>query len=44
VNFLIRARKIPLLELDYPTNEDEARDFVYKIAEFLKSLEGDEDE
>lgn len=44
VNFLIRARKISLLELDYPTNEEEARDFVYRIAEFLKSLEEAEDE
>lgn len=38
VNFLIRARKIPLLELDYPTNEEEAKEFVFKISEFLKSL------
>jgi putative methanogenesis marker protein 5 len=38
VNFLIRAKKIPLLELDYPANEDEAKEFVFRISEFLKSL------
>ena len=38
VNFLLRAKKIPLLELDYPSNEEEAKEFVYKISEFLKSL------
>ena len=38
VNFLIRAKKIPMLDLDYPTSEDEAKDFVFKISEFLKSL------
>ena len=38
VNFLIRAKKIPLLEMKYPSTEDDARDFVVSIAEFLKSL------
>lgn len=38
VNFLIRAKKIPLLTLDYPNSEEEAKLFVYKISEFLKSL------
>ncbi|MCZ7380127.1 MAG: methanogenesis marker 5 protein [Candidatus Methanoperedens sp.] len=38
VNFLLRAKKIPLLELDYPSTEEEAKEFVYKISEFLKSL------
>ncbi len=38
VNFLIRAKKIPLLELDYPATEDEAKEFVYKISQFLKNL------
>lgn len=38
VNFLIRAKKIPLLELDYPSSENDAKEFVYKISEFLKSL------
>jgi hypothetical protein len=38
VNFLIRAKKIPMLDLDYPTSEEEAKEFVFKISEFLKSL------
>ncbi len=42
VNFLIRAKKIPMLELDYPTTEEEAKEFVYKISEFLKLLKGEE--
>ncbi len=42
VNFLIRAKKIPMLELDYPTTEEEAKEFVYKISEFLKSLKEEE--
>lgn len=36
--FLIREREIPILEVDYPTGDDEAREFVYEISEFLKSL------
>lgn len=38
VNFLLRAKKIPMLELDYPNTEEDAKLFVYKISEFLKSL------
>ena len=44
VNFLIRAKKIPLLELDYPDTEEDAKEFVYKIAEFLKSLKPAEEQ
>jgi len=43
VNFLIRAKKIPLLEVDYPENEEDAKQFVYKISEFLKSLDSKEE-
>lgn len=43
VNFLIRAKKIPLLELDYPSTEEEAKEFVYKISGFLKSLKSSEE-
>lgn len=43
INFLIRAKKIPLLELDYPANEDEAKEFVFRISEFLKSLKSAEE-
>src|SRR3990170_4363722 len=38
INFLLRAKKIPLLELDYPTSEEDAKEFVFKISEFLKTL------
>ncbi len=38
VNFLIRSKKIPLLDLDYPSTEEEAKEFVYKISQFLKNL------
>lgn len=43
INFLIRAKKIPLLDIDYPTNEEEAKEFVYRISEFLKSLKPGEE-
>ncbi|MCQ6961692.1 methanogenesis marker 5 protein [Methanolobus chelungpuianus] len=44
--YLIRQRDIPVLEVDYPRgdNEEEAKEFVYRIAEFLKSLPKDEEE
>ncbi|TGC08921.1 methanogenesis marker 5 protein [Methanolobus halotolerans] len=42
--FLIRQRDMPILEVDYPKGDDEAREFVYKIGEFLKSLPKDEKE
>lgn len=43
VNFLIRAKKVPLLTLDYPTSEEDAKLFVYKISEFLKSLKPEQE-
>ncbi len=43
VNFLIRAKKIPLLDLEYPSTEEEAKEFVYKISQFLKSLGSQEE-
>jgi len=36
--YLIRSKEMPILELDFPENDDESQEFVYKIAEFLKSL------
>ena len=36
--FLIRDRDMPILELDFPQSDDEGQEFVYRIAEFLKSL------
>jgi putative methanogenesis marker protein 5 len=38
IKFLIRKRRIPVLELNYPKNEDEGQEFVAAIHEFLKSL------
>jgi putative methanogenesis marker protein 5 len=44
--YLIRQREMPILEVDYPhgDNDEEAKEFVYKIAEFLKSLPKNEGE
>ncbi len=38
IKLLVRKRKIPLLELDYPTNEEEAKVMVPKIKAFLEGL------
>ncbi|HDN65726.1 MAG TPA: methanogenesis marker 5 protein [Methanosarcinales archaeon] len=38
VGFLIRAKRIPILELTYPTSDDAAENFVYRISEFLNGL------
>ena len=38
VKYIIRNKDIPRLELVYPTNDDEAREFVRKIRDFCKSL------
>lgn len=38
IKFLIRKRNIPVLELNYPKNEDEGQEFVAGIHEFLKNL------
>lgn len=40
--YLIRQREMPILEIDYPKSEDEGKEFVYKIIEFLKSLPKEE--
>lgn len=36
--YLIRSREMPILELEFPESDDDGQEFVYKIAEFLKSL------
>ncbi|MCL7414701.1 MAG: methanogenesis marker 5 protein [ANME-2 cluster archaeon] len=38
INFLVRSKKIPRLEMNYPVTEDEAKSFVHKIREFLEGL------
>ncbi len=36
--FLLRTKRIPILELDYPTDDAEAKRFVHKIRQFLEGL------
>lgn len=40
VEFLIKQKDIPILELDYPADEEEGILFVRKISDFLKELKG----
>jgi putative methanogenesis marker protein 5 len=43
VNFLVRTKDIPILELDYPRTEENAKAFVHMIHDFLDGLgTGDE--
>ena len=42
IMFLLRSRKIPLLDLVYPKNEDEGIAFVAAIRKFLDDLGGKE--
>lgn len=47
MKYLVRSKGVPVLEVKYPESDEEARDFVNKIAEFLTSLpkeKPDEDE
>ncbi|HPJ30076.1 MAG TPA: methanogenesis marker 5 protein [Methanothrix sp.] len=36
--FLLRTKRIPILELEYPADEPGARRFVHEIREFLEGL------
>ncbi len=36
--YLIRTRDMPVLELAFPKTDEEGQEFVYRIAEFLRSL------
>ena len=40
VEFLVKQKKIPILELSYPADEDEGIIFVRKVRDFLTSLGG----
>ncbi len=43
VNFLVRTKDIPILELNYPSTEEDAKAFVHMIHDFLEGLgKGDE--
>ncbi|MCK5217406.1 MAG: methanogenesis marker 5 protein [Methanosarcinales archaeon] len=39
ITFLVRAKKIPKLDLEYPRTEEAAKDFVHQIHEFLAGLD-----
>ncbi|HUU74821.1 MAG TPA: methanogenesis marker 5 protein [Methanoregulaceae archaeon] len=39
IKFLIRNRDIPVLDLNYPMNEEEGEEFVAAIKKFLEELE-----
>ena len=43
VKYIIRRKNIPRLELKYPTDEEEAREFVRKIRDFCESLKKKEE-
>ncbi|NLV25847.1 MAG: methanogenesis marker 5 protein [Methanomicrobiales archaeon] len=40
VEFLVKQKEIPVLELDYPADEEEGIIFVRKVRDFLKGLAG----
>lgn len=40
IKYLIKNRPIPILELRYPTSEEEGERFVAALREFLQSLRG----
>ncbi|MHC1593234.1 MAG: methanogenesis marker 5 protein [Methermicoccaceae archaeon] len=45
VKYVIRTKEVPILELDYPTDEKEAEQFVLSIKTFCERLSGgDKDE
>jgi putative methanogenesis marker protein 5 len=39
VRYLLKRRNIPILNVDYPEDEDGGRDLVVRIREFLEGLE-----
>jgi putative methanogenesis marker protein 5 len=43
VKYIIRRKNIPRLELTYPADDEEARDFVRKIRDFCESLKKKEE-
>lgn len=40
INFLIRKRNVPLIDLEYPKNDEEGIEFVAAIKQFLGGLPG----
>jgi len=43
VKYIVRTKHIPRLELKYPADEEEAREFVRKIRDFCESLKKKEE-
>ncbi|MCQ1534237.1 methanogenesis marker 5 protein [Methanosarcina sp. KYL-1] len=43
MKYLVREKEVPTLEVVYPESEEDAREFVYKIAAFLESLPKEKD-
>ncbi|MDD3041861.1 MAG: methanogenesis marker 5 protein [Methanosarcinaceae archaeon] len=41
MKYLVRSKDMPILEVRYPESEDNASEFVYKIAAFLEALSGE---
>jgi len=41
ITFLVRAKNIPTLDLNYPRTEEAANDFVHRIHEFLTGLDNE---
>lgn len=41
IKYLVRKKDIPVLDLEYPQNEEEGIEFVAAIKRFLDSLQGD---
>lgn len=39
MNYLLRKKKIPILELKYPTTDEMAREMVIRVKEFLEGLQ-----
>ena len=38
VDYLVKKRGIPIIEVEYPQDEEEGRDLVLKVKEFLEGL------
>ncbi len=43
MKYIVRSKDIPILELRYPETEENAPEFMYKIAAFLESLPREEE-
>lgn len=44
LKLILRGKKIPILEINYPTTAEDTREFVYNIRKFLTELEGGDEQ